>query len=140
VVLVEPAGLKDTRQIAANHWSLPIVLEQLYQFPAAWNGPPRVYRMKADWSTKALELPGVLVIDEYATHAPMDTSRTADPANAIRIETSGRTLTRLTEVVSPTGQTIHLRPLPGQWGEPPYKRGFLWRYMITGSSAGESGG
>ena len=37
VVLVEPGGLKDTKQIAANHWSLPIVLEQLYQFPAAWD-------------------------------------------------------------------------------------------------------
>jgi hypothetical protein len=140
VVLVEPNGLKDTRQIAANHWSLPIVLEQLYKFPEAWDAPPRVYRMKADWTTKALEVPGVVVVDEYATHAPADTARTANSGNVIRIETSGGRLTRVTEVVSPSGQTVHLRPLPSQWGEPPYEPGFLWRYMVIGSSAEALGG
>ncbi|MCJ7678268.1 MAG: hypothetical protein MUO35_11165 [Anaerolineales bacterium] len=140
VVLVEPWGLKDTRQIHSNHWSLPITLEQLYQFPAAWDSPPRVYLLKEDWTRKAMDVPGVLVIDEDATHPPADTFKTADPANAILIKTVGGTLNRVSEVVSPSGQTIDLRPLPTQWGEPPYEPGFLWRYLLAGSSASPSGG
>ncbi len=140
VVLIESVGLRDTRQIAANYWSLPVVLEQLYQFPAGWDNPPRVYRMKEDWATKALDDPGMVHVDEYATHAPADTYRTADPANVILIKTAGGTLTRVAEVVSPSGPTINLRPLPRQWAEPPYGRGFLWRYLLAGSSTGPSGG
>lgn len=52
IVLVEPEGLEDTRQIGANTWNLPRVLETLYGLPAAWEAPPRVVRLIPGWQDR----------------------------------------------------------------------------------------
>ena len=49
VILIDPNGLRDTRQIGANTWNLPRVLNQIYTFPADWKNPPRVYRLNPGW-------------------------------------------------------------------------------------------
>lgn len=54
VVLVDPAGLIDTRYIGANTWNLPLVLQYIVEFPMAWQNPPRVHRLLPDWKERSL--------------------------------------------------------------------------------------
>ena len=54
VILVDPAGLIDTRQIDANTWNLPLVLQYIYEFPSDWDPAPRVHRLLPDWKVRSL--------------------------------------------------------------------------------------
>ncbi len=54
VILVDPAGLIDTRYINANTWSLPLVLKYIYEFPSDWDPAPRVHRLLPDWRVRSL--------------------------------------------------------------------------------------
>lgn len=54
VILVDPAGLIDTRHIDANTWSLPLVLQYIYGFPPEWDPVPRVHRLLPDWRARSL--------------------------------------------------------------------------------------
>lgn len=57
VLLVDPQGIIDTRYIHANVWNLPLVLQYLVDYPAAWEDPPTVHRLLPDWRERALTNP-----------------------------------------------------------------------------------
>ena len=54
VILVDPAGLIETRHIDTNTWSLPLVLKYIYEFPSGWDPMPRVHRLLPDWQVRSL--------------------------------------------------------------------------------------
>jgi hypothetical protein len=70
VILVDPSGIEDTYQIAANTWNLPRVLDQLVAFPPEWKDPPRVYRLTPEWETSILGEDGQIRLDAVTTVAP----------------------------------------------------------------------
>jgi len=96
VVLVSPEGLQDPLQIGANTWALPRVLEQMYDFPASWDRPPRVYRLISGWEANIATAPGVFEINDGTTIAPPSSYVEVPSANVILIETAGGRLTRTT--------------------------------------------
>ena len=57
VILVDPAGLIDTRHIDANTWNLPLVLQYIYEFPTDWDPQPTVHRLLPDWRERSLQNP-----------------------------------------------------------------------------------
>jgi hypothetical protein len=106
VVLVEPDGLRDTRQIAANYWNLPRILEQLYVFPAVWSLPPRVYRLSSDWESSILSADGGLQLNAESTVAPPLYYGEVECSNVIFIETRGGVLRRRTQAPSIGGEEL----------------------------------
>ncbi|MGA9531717.1 MAG: hypothetical protein WBR18_03285 [Anaerolineales bacterium] len=56
-VFLDPAGLEDTTYIGANTWSMPLVAQYLYGFPATWNREPQVYRLQLEWKQRSLSNP-----------------------------------------------------------------------------------
>ena len=54
VILVDPAGLIDTRHSDANTWNLPLVLQYIYEFPSDWDPAPKVHRLLPDWRARSL--------------------------------------------------------------------------------------
>lgn len=56
-IFVDPEGLIDTRYIDANTWSLPLVFQYVFGFPAQWEQPPRVYRLLPEWEERSLSNP-----------------------------------------------------------------------------------
>jgi hypothetical protein len=130
-ILVDPGGLKDTRQIGANYWNLPVVLEQLYRFPVEWRRSPWVYRMAEDWQSGILDEDGSLTLDARTTYAPPSTYREVDPAATMLIRTANGTLLRQASPLELGGTPIALKTLHGPEMEPPFPHGFLYRYLIT---------
>ena len=132
-IVVDPSGLQDTRQIGANYWNLPRVLDQIYTFPADWEKPPRVYRLEDGWEGKLLLANGMLILDPETTFAPPSTHGIVDAANAIFIETTGGKLNRPSAPWVLGEQEIWLRSST-DIGEPDFQPGFLYRYLIEGAS------
>lgn len=128
-ILVDPGGLKDTRQIGANYWNLPVVLEQLYDFPAEWRNPVWVYRLAENWQDGIVAEDGRLKLDAATTFAPPSTYREVDPSSTILIETTGGQLARRSTPLEVGGTTIVFKTTDSE-GEPPYPPGFLYRYLI----------
>jgi len=94
VILVEPTGLRDTRQMGANTWNLPRILSQIYTFPPDWKNPPRVYRLAPNWQNQILTEDGQFQINAATSIAPPSLYVTADPENVIFIETKTGRLER----------------------------------------------
>ena len=93
VILVDPDGLVDTKQIDANTWSMPLVLQFIYEFPSTWQHTPRVHRLLPDWEERvlhnSLEIKAVDYKWEYVVVPWNDT---------VILETSeGRVVSRLEE-------------------------------------------
>jgi hypothetical protein len=132
VILVDPEGLTDTRQIGANYWNLPRVLDQLYQFPEEWKPPPRVIRLASDWEAEILDDSGMLILNASTTFAPASTYGTFDPSDVVLVEVVQGELVRISGPVVLGGRELQLRPktLPG---EPAYAPGFLHEYLVIGN-------
>jgi hypothetical protein len=135
-ILVDPNGLRDTRQIGANYWNLPVVLGQIYNFPRDWHDPVWVYRLTESWQDEIVGEDGKLVLDAATVFAPPDTFRTVDPSSAILIETDGGRLSRRYQPMELDETQVTFKHTLDQ-GEPAFSHGFLYRYLIDQSDAPE---
>jgi hypothetical protein len=127
-ILVDPSGLVDTRQIGANYWNLPRVLEQLYDFPDEWEHPPRVYRMAPGWKQRILTSDGQIRLDASTTFSAPDAYGDVDLADVILLQTTEGRLTRRAEALP--GITYQEMAPPPDAGEPPYPTTFLYDLMV----------
>ena len=130
VILVDPTGLQDTRQIGANYWNLPRVLGQLYTFPREWDAIPRVYRMVPGWEDRVVTKDLRLRIDETTTFSPGSTYGVFDTSNAILIVQGPDGLTRLAEF-SETGHGAIGLMAPRGIGEPAYQPTLLHALLVS---------
>lgn len=129
-ILVDPGGLRDTRQIGANYWNMPRVLDQIYQFPSGWDHPPRVYRLTPDWAEHILTPEGDFRLDLATTVAPPSTYGSIPPADVILLASTSEGWARLGGPMMIGGQEVAIRPIASP-GEPPYPHAFLYTYLIT---------
>lgn len=136
VVLVDPSGLQDTRQIGANYWNLPRVLTQLFLFPSTWEAKPRVYRLAEGWQERISTDGGKLRLDEATTLAPPGTYAVVDPSRVIFVRYRDGLLGRVSGEFPP-GVGTPLPPPPRE-GEPPFPHGFLYDLMVL-PAEGEPG-
>jgi len=125
VILVDPAGLIDTRQIDANTWSLPLVLQYIYEFPSDWDPVPRVHRLLPDWRARSLhnqlEIKAVDFKWEYIV-VPWD--------KAILVETlNGWVMQRVSEVEF-QGDNFRLGSEP-LLGEEPFHPGAFYEEFLS---------
>ena len=129
-ILVDPEGLTDTRQIGANYWNLPVVLEQLYIFPTEWQQPTWVYRLSEGWEGRILSEEKQFDLNAATSFTPPSTYAVIDPNHVILISTEGGKLARLGGSIKIGGQAVTIKPLPSEFGEPLYERGFLYQYLV----------
>ena len=50
VIIVWDRGLPQSHFIESNSWADPLVLEQIFDFPAQWKTPPRVWVVDKTWT------------------------------------------------------------------------------------------
>jgi hypothetical protein len=129
VILVDPGGLKDTRQIGANTWNLPRVLNQIFQYPIDWKNPPRVYRLVPGWQDHIVTKDGQFQINEATTTAPPSLYKVVDSSNVILIETNSG---RLERSIGPLEIGVRSFFLKTPSTEEPQKfdEGFLYKYLV----------
>jgi hypothetical protein len=125
VILVDPSGLTDARYIDANTWSLPTILQYVYQFPESWTSGPRVHRLLPDWRDRALwnstEIKAVDFKWEYVIVPWQD---------VVILETAGNEAVRRLDEVELGGETYRLRKASGD-KRPSFGQGFLYGELIA---------
>lgn len=126
VILVDPAGLIDTRQIDANTWNLPLVLQYVYKFPSEWDAAPRVHRLLPDWKERSLqnqlEMKAVDYQWEYVVVPWSD---------AVLLSTlGGMAVGRIEEVE--LGENQFELPKPANPSAPVFPRGLLYDELVQG--------
>jgi hypothetical protein len=129
VVLLDPAGLTDTRQIGANYWNLPRVLAQVFTFPSTWEAKPRIYRLVENWRERISTGDGRVRLDAATTMAPPGTYATVDADKVILVRYRDGRLQREAAPFTPDSSGPPL-PVAGG-GEPPYPHGLLYDLMVA---------
>ena len=124
VILVDPNGLVDTKHIDANTWSMPLVMQYIYEFPNNWQHAPRVHRLLPDWEERALHNSlEIKVVDyqwEYVVVPWKDT---------VLLETSGGRVVSRLENIQIDGDTYILKRVE-TGPSVPYTEGVLYDYLI----------
>lgn len=114
VILVEPGGLQDAVQIDANTWNVPRVLPQLFELPAEWQNPPRVYRLREQWKDYLAASETEFLVDDRTVTAPPSLYGKFPARDVIFIETASGAMVRHAGPLTVGGLTFDLRPA----GEP----------------------
>ncbi len=110
VVLVDPTGLEDVEQIGANTWNLPRVLEHLYDFPASWQAPPRVYRLRTGWQDNIVTAEGTFRLDGTTVTAPPSLYGDSSPGEVVLIDTGTGRLERVAGPLTLQGRSFRTQP------------------------------
>ncbi|KPK91135.1 MAG: hypothetical protein AMJ88_14585 [Anaerolineae bacterium SM23_ 63] len=129
VIIVDPSGLKDTIHIGANFWSLPRMLDQIYQFPDEWDEPPRVFRLVPNWREYIVRAEGLFQLKDFTTHAPASHYKNIESSTCILIEKINGRWVRRTGPLVFDGIEFPLKTL-GTTDLPSFPRGFLFDYLI----------
>ena len=135
VIVVEQVGLRDNpRQIQAYSWSMPYVLEKIYQFPDDWKIPPRVYRLNSDWQNYIGSDGNLLHLKEttyWRPHIkPQHEDLIVESSNVILLDTKNGRMTRRMEPLSIGSQDFILKEISSS--EPSlFEKGPLYDYLIS---------
>lgn len=151
VILVDPTGLRDTRQLLFLRRDLTGVpetrqihsldtllttLPALYRMPRDWRLPPQVFRMPPGWQQQIItpdERLRLLTIEAPFAFDPASRPP-VEPAHATLLLTSDGRLTRQMILEDPrTGRTLTLAAAPGPIQNLP--RSPFYRYVIDESGA-----
>jgi len=124
VILVDPNGLVDTKHIDANTWSMPLVMQYIYEFPNTWQHAPRVHRLLPDWEERVLHNSlEIKVVDyqwEYVVVPWKDT---------VLLETSGGRVVSRLEEIQIDGDTYKIKRFEPDTSVR-YPEGVLYDYLI----------
>jgi hypothetical protein len=125
IVFLDPSGLVDTRYVDANTWSLPLVMQYVYDFPKDWSQTPRVHRLLPDWRERSLTNPyEVKAVDFRWEYVVVPWS------NSVILETqAGQAVSRLEELE--LGGGLHQLKPTEPVGRERFPRGFLYRELIA---------
>ncbi len=115
-ILVVEKGLPETRFIRTQSWAVPIVLEQIFAFPAGWRRPPRVFPVRESWPGTVRSAGGVLRWTvPQATWPPYEAE--LEQGNVILLRVVDGKLQRLQGTVGVGTGSLRLKAVPP--GTPP---------------------
>jgi hypothetical protein len=156
VILLEPTGLRRTREIDSQSWSIPLVFNQIYKFPDDWKILPRVYRLKPDWQEKIIlgeenvfdlnsstrwmpsfiidgqGFPSLYWKEKIVSEKNLIVKTTVASTNVILLETKDGQLTRKTEPLIIGEREFPLKEKSAS-RLPPFDKGSLYDYLIRAS-------
>jgi hypothetical protein len=130
VILVDPTGLEDVRQIDANTWNLPRILNYIYAFPADWKVIPRVYRLIPGWEKRTAVGEIFFQVNDANVVSADYFYTMVESTQVIVIETAGGRLSRRVEPLMAGGIEYPLKlPDEGEVGN--FGKGILFDYLIV---------
>ena len=130
LILLEPGILPPFRDnmIYPYSWSLPIVLDKIYQFPDSWHSPPAVYKLNRYPQARTSENAGKSDLTLYIDWVDPTTPR-VESSNIIVLGTTGGQLVRRNEPLTIDGHTFRSKGLDG--GAPRFfQHGVLYDLLI----------
>jgi len=135
LVFFYPDGIHRVKSISSFDWSTSFVLEKLYDFPAEWGNPPRVYVInKAGWENILFSDPNLTLSDLDEKRMvnivnKSDIGRKIDTNNCIFIDYENGYLHRLKRRFGLNGKTIQKDTTENILGN--LKKGVLFSYLVN---------
>jgi len=130
LILVEPDGLLDVRQVDANTWNLARLLEQVYDFPDEWQTPARIVRLLPDWEDNILSSEGKIVLNGTTVTSPSHVYEEYASENVILLLTEANQVRRATSLVEIGDHSIQLKE-PAESTLADYPHGNLYDLMLV---------
>jgi hypothetical protein len=131
VILVDPQALKDTRQIGANYWNLPRVLNQLVDFSSEPSVSPTVHRLEDGWEERIVNENGEFDVDASTVYSVPSFYAEYATRDIILIQAENGHLVRRESIVI-NGMTYHFKPVTSA-DFMSLPRGFLY-HLLLGSN------
>ena len=129
VILVDRAALTDTRQIGANYWNLPRVLDQIFTFPPEMAALPHVHRLETGWQNTIVTPDGRFQVNAASAYSVPDYFGVFDGRNVILIQSENGHLVRRGSVTI-DGNEYPLKQLSTPI-LPDLPHGFLYNLLVT---------
>jgi hypothetical protein len=110
-LLIEEKNLHNPTQIAAYSWSMPLLLERIYQFPSQWQVFPRVYPIYGDWEKQidsSVNLP-LNKITQWLTFIPKQHPGVVKTQDVIMLKMINEKLTRLDRLSLKNGIVLNFK-------------------------------
>jgi hypothetical protein len=111
-IFIERDDLHNPLQIAAYSWSMPLLLEQIYDFPPQWQVIPRIYPLDRHWQEQ-IHNPDLLPLNkitEWLTFIPKQHPGVVKSQNVIMLKMVDERLTRLDRLSLANGIAIVFKP------------------------------
>jgi hypothetical protein len=129
VILVEPSVMRSTPQIGVITWNTPTVLEQIYNYPADWSHPPRVYRLEPGWENNLISPTELVQLNNTTSFISESVFAELDSRKVIFIENQDGRLVRHTAPLLLNGVEYPVKQ-PGEGSRPNIDPGDLYKLMI----------
>ncbi|UOO11026.1 glucosyltransferase domain-containing protein [Synechocystis sp. PCC 6803] len=119
IILVQAPSLVWGKQINPFDWSLPVVLESIYDFPDDWQFSPRTYRLNSDvvepeqWKDKVISNRKFVLSgknDGLFFYFPWEPERIVEPQDVVLLVEEQGQLVRKEKFQTTAGEIIYLKP------------------------------
>ena len=135
VILMELETLPHYTHIKPFSWSAPYVLEQIYQFPEAWEHNPKFYWLQKGWQSHIISDGKFELNDDvvpfFLWWEPL---RVVDSADVIMLEWENGRIKRQTQSPQINGHAYVLKDRALSNASPPAKN-ILYKYLISSGTA-----
>lgn len=126
VILAVQDHIPKGKYISTTSWADPIMLPEMFTFPANWQTPPRVYRVSGDWASQVQVEGGQFKF--YSAGWP-DGWVVLPPSEVVVIENQDGNLVRRTDTVEIQGHPFALKPV-GSLGNVSFRKGVLYDFLL----------
>jgi hypothetical protein len=130
-IFVDREDLHNPTQIMAYSWSMPILLERIYEFPRQWQVIPHIYPLYGNWQ-KQIDDPNLLPlskITEWLTFIPKQHPGSVKTQDVIMLKMVGDRSIRLDRLSLKNGITLNFKPQNSQ-SKLNFPTRPLYRYLV----------
>ncbi len=127
-ILIERSQLEDTRYIYTHSWAIPMILENLYEFPKTWVAPPKVIVLDKSLDNEITERNDSLFIHpRYSFLFEGRTDVYLENDNTILLQSKDNELKRVFSKIEINRDSLQLKNLSK---ELKFKKKTLYSYLI----------
>ncbi|MBE9034057.1 hypothetical protein [aff. Roholtiella sp. LEGE 12411] len=115
IILIESTSFHNPKQIDAYGWSIPLILDSIYQFPEHWKIIPIIYMLQPQWQKEMVSERNSFQLSKTVFWLPWLNSKrfksneTVESSNVILLEVKNEELMRITGPLVINGHEFRLK-------------------------------
>lgn len=139
VILVDAPHLSWGQQLHPFDWTMPSILEHIYNFPKDWKYPPKLYLLNQDWKNKIIANTSQDQFDlnndngALFFYYPWEPKRLVDSSQIILLEEKNHKLTRRTTPLIIKNKKVILKQFSDS-SNYSFEKGYLYNYLIKSTN------
>lgn len=144
ILLQAPRLERSGKQINPFDWSVPLVIESIYQFPQDWTYKPRLYILNSTldnpeaWKNELIQEDKTFVLSSknpaISFYFPWEAPRKVEPKDIILLVEDNKQFVRKDSIFLDDGQSISLKSNNKQLKFPSYPKSIIYNDLIGDSN------